>query len=139
MRINPHCEVDWACNCPGGNPLRRENPIVKVGTGTQWAAVLEEHKGAKEDSISALSSHLPLLLDCRCNVTSYCCHHDCPSMMNGHPNQENPSFQLARWHKPSISALGKQRHVALCEFKGQPGLQIEFQDNQGLSHREDLS
>lgn len=35
--------------------------------------------------------------------------------------------------------LGKQRHVALCEFKGQPGLQIEFQDNQGLSHREDLS
>jgi hypothetical protein len=38
------------------------------------------------------------------------------------------------WHTPLIPALGKQRQADFW-VQGQPGLQSEFQDNQGYTEK----
>jgi hypothetical protein len=38
----------------------------------------------------------------------------------------------ACWHTPLIPALRRQKQGDLCNFEGQSGLHIEFQDNQGV-------
>ena len=39
------------------------------------------------------------------------------------------------WRTPLIPALGRQRQAVLFEFRGQPGLQREFQDIQGYTEK----